>query len=88
MPTIDDFLKYIDGVLPFDEKEEFEDFLLAEPENFSILKGLSIMKKQYGSAKRVKQILIQKKINFSIEAREINNQLEHLNESSISKDRA
>jgi len=54
---IDYLLSYLEGRLPGEKKEIVEDFLLANPEYFKILKGLSLLMKEYGDRKNIKRYL-------------------------------
>lgn len=72
---IDNLLSYLEGSLPGEKKEMLEDFLLANPEYFKILKGLSLLMKEYGDRKSVKRYL--KSQTKGLDLQKLKNRREH-----------
>lgn len=69
---IDILLKYLDGNLSSPQKEKLEAKFLANPEYFRILKGLSLLKKEFGSRRKLKEYLNKQGVNFRLkEARNV-----------------
>lgn len=63
---IDILLKYLEGNLSSPQKEKLEAKLLANPEYFRILKGLSLLKKEFSKRRKLKEYLNKKGTIFRL----------------------